>query len=93
MENQYYTFTGAGTLPTRFTTSGRYSEIILGKDGDTFPSSVKIQKVTQDDGIATLREFTTAPTNRAILLETSPGSTIDIEVTDAIYVEMNNLSQ
>ena len=91
--DQYYAFTGAGSLPTRFKTEGRYSEVCLGKDGETFPSSVKIQKVAQDGGVITLREFTSAPTNRGVLLETSPNSTIDITVTGAFYVELNNLAE
>lgn len=95
MSDQYHNFTAAGSLPSRFRTAGRYSEVVLGKDGETFPSSVKIQKVTQDDGVATLREFTAAPTNRGVLLETTPGATIDITVsaTSAFYVELNNLAE
>lgn len=88
-----HTFTAAGSLPTRFKTEGGRSEICLGKDGQTFPSSVKIQKVAQDGGIITLREFTSAPTNRNVLVETQPNTTIDIVVgtTSAFYVEINNL--
>lgn len=94
--DQNQTFSATGTLDDRWKTKGRYSEVILGKDGQTFPGSVKVQKVTQDDGVATLREFTEAPDNRSILVETSPGSTIDISVTSPsgdFYVELNNLTQ
>ena len=95
MPDQNHSFTAAGSLPDRFKTAGRYSEVCLGKDGETFPSSVKIQKVAQDNGIITLREFTSAPTNRNVLVETTPGATIDITVsaTSDFYVELNNLAE
>ena len=93
--SQNNTFSSSGTLSTRWRTKGRWSEVVLGKDGQTFPSSLKIQKVTQDGGVATLREFTSAPTNRSILLETAPGSTVDIDATVSsdFYVEMNDLAE
>lgn len=91
--DQNYTFTGAGTLPDRFETSGRFSEIVLGEDGDTFPDSVIISKVNQKGTLSPLRTFSTKPTNSNILIETQPGTTIDIEVTGAFYVELNDLDQ
>jgi len=95
--SQNHTFTADGSLPANWETNGRYSEIILGKDGQNFPStSVKIQKITQDNGIATLRSFTAAPDNRSILLETTPRSTIAIAVAGTsgnFYVEINDLKE
>jgi hypothetical protein len=89
----YHTFTGLGTLPVRFKTSGRYSEIILGEVGDNFPSRVTIMKVNQKGTLSPLRVFTEAPTNLNVLLETEPGSSIDIEVTGPLYVEINDLDE
>lgn len=92
-----HTFTADGTLPDLFTTEGKYSEICLGKDGQTFPAtSVKIVKRAQDGGNLLLREFTSAPTNRSVQLTTSPNSAIDIEVTGTsgdFYVELNNITE
>ena len=97
MSEQYYTFTsgGATSLPKRWSAKGRASQIILGKEGQTFPSSVKIQQVTQDNGVSTLREFTAAPTNRSILVETPANAAIDITATVSadFYVEMNDLAE
>lgn len=93
--SQNYTFTAAGSLPDRFKTSGGRSELILGKEGDIFPSSVKVQKISQTGEVITLRDFTSAPTNRGVLLETTPNSTIDITVatTSEFYVELNDLTE
>lgn len=96
MTDKYYHFTSARTLPERFKTAGRYSEIILGAVGDdTFPTTLRVLKVNQRGDTSVLREFTAFPDNRNILLETSPGSTIDIECVGAVdlYVELNDLSE
>jgi len=92
MDN-HHTFTASGSLPSLFRTKGRYSEVVLGEAGDSFPASVIIKKVNQKGTKSPLRTFTAAPENMSVLLETTPGSSIDIEVTGAIYVELNNLTE
>ena len=91
--DQNHTFGSAGSLPATFKTRGRFSEVVLGEAGDTFPSSVIISKVNQKGTLSPLRTFTTAPTNANILIETKPGTSIDIEVTGAFYVELNDLDE
>lgn len=92
-----HTFTADGSLSTLFNTEGKYSEICLGKDGQTFPAtSVKIIKKAQDGGDLLLRTFTSAPTNRSVQLTTAPNSAIDIVVAGTsgnFYVELNNLTE
>lgn len=91
-----HTFSAAGSLTDRFTHKGRYSMLMLGKEGaDTIGTSVKVQRVTEDGGLHTIRTITalTDLTNNSLRLELPPNSTIDITVAGSptLYVEHADL--
>ena len=91
-----YTFSSAGSLPSRFTHKGRYSMLSFGKTGaETIGTSIKVQLVTEDGGVHTIRTITDLATltNNSLKLELPPNSTIDVTVAGSptLYVQHSDL--
>ena len=96
----FYTFSSNETMADSFVHQGRFSQLILGKEGaeNMGGGSIHIQKPTLDGGIHTVRIISEAEFNalqdRSIRLELPDEARIKIKMVGAtspnFYVEHSN---